>query len=59
VFFGRFAFKMDKRIPKFEDAMVFGMEQTYNKDSKGIHKFWVYHPLNLVLEYMYRLPNCS
>jgi len=52
VYFGRCVAKHTKNLPNTKDATFFAMEQIFNENAIGIHKFWVYQSLYLVSQYM-------
>lgn len=51
-FFGRCIPKVHGKIPSFVEASRFAMEQVFNLDAIGIHKFWAYNPVTSVVQYM-------
>jgi len=43
VYFSMCAQKEMMNLPTYNQASIFGMEQVFNIDALGIHKFWVYN----------------
>lgn len=51
VYFSMCSIKENLNVPSYEKAKLFAMEEDYSMDSIGIHKFWVYNPLQKVIDY--------
>ena len=51
VYFSMMCRNCQASIPSYEEASLFAMEQVYNKNALGVHKFWVYLKQDLVIEY--------
>jgi hypothetical protein len=62
VYFSMCVYKMIKmgfsiKTPNYKQSSFFGVEQVYNINAYGIHKFWVYNTPHEVFEYFSKLPS--
>lgn len=55
IYFGRCIWKRKGKLPTFDEAKIFAMEQTFAIEALGVHKFWMYQPLNLIVKYLQSL----
>lgn len=51
VYFSMTSRLMGCSLPSHEEASFFAIEQVFNKDALGIHKFWVYNSQEDVIKY--------
>lgn len=51
VYFSKYLRLIESKLPNINEASLFGSEEILNMQSIGIHKLWMYHHPNIVLNY--------